>query len=70
MQMMLQTGKVYSRETLLSDILSHFGPEARFYTCSSQGLTPQEIINFLEARGKFTSVADGFQMSPDRICQR
>jgi probable metal-binding protein len=68
-QMMLDSGKAYSRASLLADIVSNFGPDARFYTCSAQDLTPDGLIDFLQAKGKFVDRDDGFQTSPDLMCK-
>jgi probable metal-binding protein len=67
-QMMLQSDKAYTRATLRDDIVAHFGPDARFYTCSAQNLTPEGLIDFLQAKGKFVPRAEGFQTSPDLMC--
>jgi len=49
MQMMLQSGKAYSRESLRADIVATFGPEARFFTCSAENLTPEGLrINIFD----------------------
>ena len=68
-QMMLQSGKAYTRASLLADIVSNFGPSARFYTCSAQDLTPEGLIDFLQVRGKFVEREEGFQTSPDLMCK-
>lgn len=68
MDMMMQSGKVYTRPTLLSDIIANFGPNARFYTCSAQNLTPEGLIDFLQAKGKFVPHDDGFQTRADLQC--
>jgi probable metal-binding protein len=68
-QMMLQSGKTYTRSSLLADIVANFGSDARFYTCSAQNLTPEGIIDFLQAKGKFVPAGDGFQTSTDLMCQ-
>ena len=67
--MMLSSGKAYTRETLAQDILARFGAEARFHTCSAAGMTAQQLVEFLEARGKFVPQAGGFQTSADLICR-
>jgi probable metal-binding protein len=69
MHMMLQSGKAYTRSSLLTDILANFGSDARFYTCSAQNLTPDSIIDFLQAKGKFVPCAEGFQTSADLRCK-
>ena len=69
MEMMLQSGKTYTRSSLLADILATFGPSALFFTCSAENLTPEGLIDFLQAKGKFVPREDGFQTSPDLMCQ-
>ena len=68
-QMMLRSGKAYTRESLRADIAAAFGPEARFFTCSAEDLTPEGIIDFLQAKGKFVPCEQGFQTSADLMCQ-
>ncbi len=68
MQMMIASGKRYTRDSLRADILERFGPDTRFYTCSAEGMTADQLIDFLESRGKFQSDADGFNTDPSKIC--
>jgi probable metal-binding protein len=68
LKMMLATGKPYTRETLHADILTTFGSDARFHTCSAESMTADELITFLEARGKFADCGEGFNTEPTRIC--
>ncbi len=68
-QMMLNSGKAYTRASLLADIVSNFGPTARFYTCSAENLTADGLIDFLQAKGKFVDQENGFQTSPDLMCR-
>jgi probable metal-binding protein len=67
--MMLETGKAYTRASLLTDIVAKFGPDSRFITCSAENLTAEGIIDFLQAKGKFVRSEVGFQTSPDRMCK-
>jgi probable metal-binding protein len=66
--MMLQSRRSYTRESLTAAIVAEFGASARFFTCSADGMTPAELIDFLEARGKFTSTADGFMIDAAQVC--
>lgn len=68
-QMMIQSGKTYTRTSLLRDIQSVFGSDARFYTCSAENLTAEGLIDFLESNGKFVQRETGFQMSRDMVCK-
>jgi probable metal-binding protein len=69
LEMMLQSGKSYTRSSLLADIVTQFGTDARFFTCSADNLSPEGLIEFLEARGKFVPRAEGFQTSADLMCK-
>ncbi len=68
MEKMLETGKVYTKETLLQDIENWFGKDVRFFTCFGRGLTPEELIDFLLSKGKFSQVEGGFKMEPSKTC--
>ena len=68
MQMMVESDATYSVESLKTAILNKFGAEARFYTCSADNLTADELIALLEQRGKFIAQKDGFSTSSDKIC--
>ena len=69
MQMMLQSGKPYTRARLLNEIVANFGPHARFFTCSAENLTAEALIDFLQAKGKFVPCEEGFQTSPALMCE-
>lgn len=69
MQMMVASDAVYTKETLRTAIVEKFGEEARYFTCSADGMTAAELIEFLDARGKFQAVPGGFRTDAGRICQ-
>jgi probable metal-binding protein len=66
--MMMQSGKAYTRPSLLTDIVAQFGHETRFFTCSAENLTPDGLVDFLQAKGKFVPCKEGFQTSSDVMC--
>jgi probable metal-binding protein len=68
MEMMLTSGKAYTRDSLRADIIGQFGEEARFYTCSAENMTADELIRFLADRGKFQDAGNGFQTDRSKIC--
>lgn len=68
MQMMVEAQTAYSVESLKAAIIGKFGADARFYTCSADNLTADDLIGFLAQRGKFVAQADGFSTSADKIC--
>lgn len=69
LQMMLASGKAYTRASLLAEIVAAFGPNSRFFTCSAENLSPAGLIDFLQAKGKFVPREEGFQTSPDLMCK-
>lgn len=67
-EMIIQAGKAYTRDSLRADIVNRFGAKARFYTCSSDNLPADELITFLEARGKFRDAGTGFTIDQEQVC--
>ncbi len=68
MHMMVNSGESYSRDSLRQAIQTNFGEDTRFFTCSAQGMDADELIQFLEVKGKFHPVEGGFTTAPERIC--
>jgi len=68
MHMMVNSGQSYSRDSLRVAIQDQFGKDTRFFTCSADDMNAEELIQFLEAKGKFHPVEGGFTTSPERIC--
>lgn len=68
MHLMLEQGGDFSRESLAEAITGRFGAHARFYSCSAEGMDVQQVIDFLESRGKFVATTGGFNTAQDKIC--
>lgn len=68
MDMMMKSGKTYSRDSLRTEIHETFGETARFYTCSAQGLDTDGLMDFLDSRGKFSGTSDAFQFASGAHC--
>jgi probable metal-binding protein len=69
LQMMLETGRAYTRASLLTAIAAKFGPDSRFCTCSAEHLTAEGLVDFLRAKGKFVPCEAGFQTAADLMCK-
>ncbi len=69
LQMMLTSGKTYTRQSLVADIVAKFGAEARFYTCSAEGMTAEGLVEFLDSKGKLIPQDGGLQTSPSVMCR-
>ena len=50
-------------------IEARFGVEARFHTCSAEGLTADGIVRFLIDRGKFFGDERSLALDPSQVCQ-
>jgi len=66
--MMLRSNRGYTREQLRQAIDSVFGTSSRFDACVAQGMTAEELIDFLVARNKFRTEADGWHVNEGEIC--
>jgi probable metal-binding protein len=67
--MMRAEPRPFTRLTLTRAIIERFGEDARFHTCSADGMTAEELVDFLAARQKFMPSGDGFVVNPERVCQ-
>lgn len=67
-EMMMASGQDYTKESLEQAIIARFGEQSRFHTCSAENMTPQEMVVFLESRGKFLHSAKGFNIDPKKVC--
>ena len=69
MRKMIESGKVYSEESLRTSVAEWFGATARFHTCSAENMTIDELIAFLAERSKFTTEDGGFRVNEAEICE-
>ena len=65
---MLENDQGFSKESLKTAIEERFGADARFHTCSADGMTAEQLIDFLSAKGKFVDSGSGFNTQPEKIC--
>lgn len=68
MAMMMASDEAYTAESLRDAIVTQFGEDARFYTCSAEGLDAAALVAFLEGKGKFVPHGEGFNTHPDKVC--
>ena len=69
LNMMISSGRTYTKQSLILEITQRFGADARFYTCSAEHLTAEQLVVFLDSKGKLLHQQNGFQTSPDLMCQ-
>jgi len=51
-QMVLASGKTYTRESLVTEVIEQFGEDTVFHSCAAENMTADELISFFEANGK------------------
>lgn len=56
---MMEGNSYATREDLIKAIIGKFGADERFCTCSAENMTAAELVDFLEARGKFMPASEG-----------
>ncbi len=66
----MMEGKSYkTRRELIDAIIERFGADERFHTCSAEGMTAAELVDFLEARGKFKPAGEEeFTVDISKVC--
>ena len=57
-----------TRGELESQLDLRFGPDARFYTCSTAGMTRDQLLEFLLSHGKIIEHNGRLATDPSRIC--
>lgn len=66
---MMFSNSYASKEELVKAIIEKFGMDERFYTCSTENMTAAELVDFLEAKGKFMPAQDaGFTADKSKMC--
>lgn len=68
LDMMAASARPYSRESLIAALAGKFGADVRFHTCSASGMTADALIDFLDARGKFSGTPESFVLDTSRSC--
>lgn len=57
-----------SEDALVAAIETRFGAEARFHTCSAEGMDARALVEFLAERGKFIPNGGSFNTAAEKIC--
>ncbi|WP_110458864.1 YecH family metal-binding protein [Shewanella algidipiscicola] len=68
MQLMLSLGGAISKTELIKLMATHFGEQATYHTCSATEMSAEQLIAFLERKGKFTESSMGIETAADKIC--
>ncbi|WIL17568.1 YecH family metal-binding protein [Prevotella bivia] len=66
---MMEGNQYESKEQLVKAVEERFGTDERFHTCSAEGMTAAEIVDFLAKKGKFLFANDhAFTVDTTKIC--
>lgn len=70
MNMMIESDQVYTKESLREAMAAKFGAATLYHTCSAEDMTADDLITFLDDRGKFTDEDSGagFKTDSDKVC--
>lgn len=68
LHMMLDQDQAYTRASLTAAIVERYGSDARFHTCSAEGMDAAMLVDFLADKGKFVDSGNGFNTTPAHIC--
>ncbi len=66
--MLLNSEEPLSRQDLVGMIEGEFGSDVCFHTCSQQGLTLTQLLDFLLSKQKIVESDSGLTVNPDRVC--
>lgn len=64
----MMEGNSYSEASLRAAIINKFGESQRFYACSAENMSVDELILFLKQKGKFMPSDDGFTVNITKVC--
>ena len=64
----MMEGNSYSIASLKEAIIEKFGKEQRFYACSADDMNVDELIVFLQNKGKFMPADNGFTVDITKVC--
>ena len=67
--LIMSLGDSFARESLRDEIINHFGEETTFFSCSTAGMTADEVIQFFESKGKFAFGEDGRVRAAFQRCE-
>ncbi|MBM6993371.1 MAG: YecH family protein [Prevotella sp.] len=66
---MMEGNTYHTKSDLVKAVVEKFGPQETFHTCSAEGMNAEEIVDFLDGRGKFMRTPDGgFTVDITKVC--
>ena len=68
LHILLEADPQLTREELIHLAHERFGAEARYHTCAVEGMSIEQLIDFLAGRGKFVVHEGRLVADPAKIC--
>ncbi len=66
---MMENNSYATRKELIDAIIRKFGKGEKFFTCCTENMTAEELVDFLEQRGKFVPTTEHkFTVNKRKIC--
>lgn len=69
LQLLLEQTAPIKRDKLMAMMQDRFGKDARYHTCSTEGMDAEALLNFLATKGKFIESAQGLSTLESKICR-
>jgi probable metal-binding protein len=69
MALIAEAGRPLSRSEIVALTSQRFGAEARYHTCSAEGLSAEGLVDFLKERGKLTGGDGALSLDTGEVCQ-
>ena len=69
LKIIAESGNEYTKESLVEAMNEKFGKDAQYRTCSIRDMSPETMVDFFIARGKFKSSPGGFKFDAENACQ-
>ncbi|BCV37204.1 MULTISPECIES: YecH family metal-binding protein [Shewanella] len=69
LQLLLEQTAPIKRDDLKALMQERFGRDARYHTCSAEGMDAEALLNFLAAKGKFIESSQGLSTLESKICR-
>ncbi len=64
----MMEGNSYTELSLKKAIIERFGKDQRFYACSAENMSVDELVDFLKHKGKFMPTDAGFTVDVSKVC--
>ena len=66
---LLEAKHAFSVDEILRQVNDRFGADARFHSCSAQGMDAEALLAFFLERGKIVPQDGGYVVAGHRMCR-